>query len=583
MTIEEEKKETTIGAEVPAEGENKKSMKILFLSSDTGGGHRASAESLAKQFELLYPGTTYILHDMQYHEGTPPYSNLVGMYKHLSAHPKQWRLVYEVSNSRAFEMLSDAHLKLMCERAVRKRIMMIDPDVVVSVHPLMTNVPVLSCAKISQETGKHLPMFTVVTDLGSAHCLWFANGVEKLFVGSDQIAKLAQQRGKVPDEKIIKIGLPIRHDFAIQAEKLGDRLSNEGKAYQQKVREDLQLPHTNRRTILLMGGGEGVGSLSEIVNYLYVELSKQGIDALLLVVCGRNEKLKRDLEQRDWNDIHRVYSARPKGQQATYMTCGMPLNMSGGCIEGGVTSSLRKILSSGSLMNIETPISPMEQNQILSSSEEEKKCTDEILRVRDQLKKASMSEDDEDDKIVKDAASMVKELKVVETVPVVPKAEEITQSFTFDGSVENNKDAGNIAVVGLGFVNNMAEYMVAADILVTKAGPGTISEAAAVSLPVMLTSYLPGQEEGNVEYVVDGGFGSFISDKDPGSIAEELVMWLNDDVKMAELSNKAKEFGAPYAARDIAKAIGDSTLKWKEINAERPAQIPGGHSEAIHC
>jgi len=33
----------------------------------------------------------------------------------------------------------------------------------------------------------------------------------------------------------------------------------------------------------------------------------------------------------------------------------------------------------------------------------------------------------------------------------------------------------------------MAEYMVAADVLVSKAGPGTIAEAAAVGLPVMLS------------------------------------------------------------------------------------------------
>ena len=97
-------------------------LKILFLSSDTGGGHRASAESLGKQFEMLFPGSTYDLLDIVEKDGVPPYNSLVSYYKHLSAHPSQWKLVYSVSNSRAFEMLADAHLKLMCERAVRKSI-----------------------------------------------------------------------------------------------------------------------------------------------------------------------------------------------------------------------------------------------------------------------------------------------------------------------------------------------------------------------------------------------------------------------------------------------------------------------------
>ena len=50
---------------------------------------------------------------------------------------------------------------------------------------------------------------------------------------------------------------------------------------------------------------------------------------------------------------------------------------------------------------------------------------------------------------------------------------------------------------------------VAADVLVSKAGPGTIAEAAAVGLPIMVTSHLPGQEAGNVDIVLEGGFGDF--------------------------------------------------------------------------
>jgi hypothetical protein len=66
----------------------------------------------------------------------------------------------------------------------------------------------------------------------------------------------------------------------------------------------------------------------------------------------------------------------------------------------------------------------------------------------------------------------------------------------------------------------------------------------------------------------DGGFGAFCNDRDPVGIAEEVVAWLSSDEKMQELSRNAKAKGAPHAARDIAKAIGDSTLKWKEINQE---------------
>ena len=48
----------------------------------------------------------------------------------------------------------------------------------------------------------------------------------------------------------------------------------------------------------------------------------------------------------------------------------------------------------------------------------------------------------------------------------------------------------NVKVHIKGFVNNMDEYMKASDVLVTKAGPGTIAEASICGLPCMMFSYL---------------------------------------------------------------------------------------------
>lgn len=534
--------DATATEEAPSESDptHKRGLKVLFLSSDTGGGHRASAESLGKQFQLLFPGTTYDLLDVVEKDGVPPYNSLVRYYKHLSGHPSQWKLVYSVSNSRAFELLADAHLKLMCERAVRRSIQSYNPDVVVSVHPLMTNVPVLSCSKISQETGKHLPIFTVVTDLGSAHCLWFANGVEKMFVGSDKVKELAMSRGKVPEEKLVLAGLPIRHDFAIQSEHMGDRMSPEGIEYQRKVRQDLQLPHTDRKTILMMGGGEGVGSLGNMTDALYVELVSQGIDAVVLVICGRNEKLQTQLETRDWNTvIQRWRTAKDSnGYGSSLMSlsdaCG-PVVSASGC-DGPVTDQIRRMLVNGMTATSNAVQFPLTSSGY-ADKEDEKKAdmNDTSLQIENSFVETSKSSTENT------GASLVESLEA---------------------------KTGNVTVIGLGFVERMAEYMVAADILVSKAGPGTISEAAAVSLPIMLTSFLPGQEEGNVNYVVDGGFGAYCPDTDPISMAEELCLWLKDDNKLSLLSKAAKKFGCPYAARDIAKSIGESTLKWRELNEE---------------
>jgi 1,2-diacylglycerol 3-beta-galactosyltransferase len=526
-----------VSAETP-QSSPRRGLKVLFLSSDTGGGHRASSEALGKQFQILFPGTTYDLLDVVDKNGVPPYSSLVRNYDHLSGHPLLWKLIYSVGNSRAIEILADAHLKLMCERGVRESIQSYNPDVVVSVHPLMTIVPVLSCSKISQATGKHLPIFTVVTDLGAAPSYWFTNGVEKMFVGSEAIKELAKSRGKVPEEKLVLAGLPIRYDFSVQSENMGDRWSAAGKAYQRTIREELKLPHTDRKTILLMGGGGGVGSISNIADAVYVELVSQGIDALMLVVCGRNEKLREKLEERDWNALVQRWQAakdRAGNVSSTLMSlsdaCGTAATAAG--CDGVFTSKIRRMLVNKSPGNaIQFPLPGGDDTE-----------------VKDE-KKAEMED-----------ASLQIENSIVEPVSSVDNSVALVESL--EGK------AGNVTVVGLGFVTQMAEYMVAADILVSKAGPGTISEAAALSLPILLTSFLPGQEEGNVDYVINAGFGAYCHDSDPIGIAEEICLWLKDEDKLVKLSTAAKSMGAPYAARDIAKSIGESTLKWIDLNEER--------------
>src|SRR5690242_21717499 len=58
----------------------------------------------------------------------------------------------------------------------------------------------------------------------------------------------------------------------------------------------------------------------------------------------------------------------------------------------------------------------------------------------------------------------------------------------------------------------MPELMHASDVIITKAGPGTISEALACRLPIILSGYVPGQEEGNIDYIVKNGAGLFALD-----------------------------------------------------------------------
>jgi len=101
-----------------------------------------------------------------------------------------------------------------------------------------------------------------------------------------------------------------------------------------------------------------------------------------------------------------------------------------------------------------------------------------------------------------------------------------------------------------GFTSAISDYMEAADCLITKAGPGTIAEAAIRGLPTVLSSHLPGQEAGNVPFVVSSGFGEFSTK--PRQIARTVSAWLQDDELLRAKSGAALRVAAPDATRQIA-------------------------------
>lgn len=82
-----------------------------------------------------------------------------------------------------------------------------------------------------------------------------------------------------------------------------------------------------------------------------------------------------------------------------------------------------------------------------------------------------------------------------------------------------------------GFVDNMDQWMNASDMIITKAGPGTIAEAFICGLPVLLNAFIPCQEEGNVDYVLQNKAGAF--SKDPDRIAAIVEVRSHHNLKPA--------------------------------------------------
>jgi 1,2-diacylglycerol 3-beta-galactosyltransferase len=138
-------------------------------------------------------------------------------------------------------------------------------------------------------------------------------------------------------------------------------------------------------------------------------------------------------------------------------------------------------------------------------------------------------------------------------------------------SLKKNLEGVNweIPTTILGFVENMPEWMGAADVLLTKAGPGSISEAFVAGLPLILFDYIPGQEEDNVHYVVEHHAGAYAPD--PNQIGNLLQEWLRpDNSTLAHMAQNAAQLARPEAALTIAHRVYErARLKQRSIPPSR--------------
>ena len=112
-----------------------------------------------------------------------------------------------------------------------------------------------------------------------------------------------------------------------------------------------------------------------------------------------------------------------------------------------------------------------------------------------------------------------------------------------------------------GFVSNMHEWMRAADLLVTKAGPSTVSEALVMGLPMVLSGALPGQERPTVDYVVQAGAGVWAPTA--GRVTKAVCELLAPGSSaLAQMSARAQSLARPDAAWHVAEAV------WAAANGE---------------
>jgi 1,2-diacylglycerol 3-beta-galactosyltransferase len=421
--------------------------RFLFLFSDTGGGHRASAQAVKGELERLYGEQQSVdMVDVFVALGQWPFLHFPEWYPAavgFSGIP--WGLGFHLSDDVGL-MKTMSKLVWPYARTAMCRLLLQHPaDVIVSFHP----IPNCSLFLGLRQLGVNTPVAVVALDLVTTHASWFVPGAD-LYLAPTPAARARALRWGVAPDRVHVRGMPTRRSF-VTAMQLP----------QEEARARLGLP-SHQPIVLIVGGGEGMGPLETVVR----TIARAARDkAQVVVITGRNRALYEALSRSRMSDTPLVRIA-PSGLTALPHRPGR---------EG-----TRWVSRSG------------------SSS----------IRIE-------------------------------------------------------------------GFVDNMEVWMRAADILVTKAGPNSVAEAFIAGLPMVLYTALPGQEEGNVTYVVKNGAGMWAPL--PRQAARAVVQLLTDPSARQTMAARSSALANPMATEQIAQDLW--ALSCREPD-QRPAEAQLGGTRA---
>lgn len=331
---------------------------ILFLIADTGAGHRSAANALRNAITILAEEKhKKWLEDQQRGKDAPepptyrieivdvfeeysrfPLREAVKLYgPTIRYNPSLYGRFFQITNHAQSVAAVKTVAGPMVHKGLLRLITSVQPDVIVSIHPMLNHVTVEAIA----ELGVRVPFLTVVTDLISVHHSWYAAGADGYIVPTEQARYLYIKRGMDP-AKVHVLGMPIDPKFTLPLASKDD--------LRRKLCLDRHLP-----TVLLVGGGDGAGGLRTAVQ----AISQARLPVQLLVITGRNKRLFIHLQRlreelkvpaRIYGFVHNmpemmhaadviVTKAGP-GSICEALACNLPIILSGfvpGQEEGNVT------------------------------------------------------------------------------------------------------------------------------------------------------------------------------------------------------------------------------------------------------
>ena len=252
--------------------------RALLLISDTGGGHRSAANAIAAALQEMSSPNSFEprIEDVAAHCAFPLTQLGLGYSMALRYAPPVYGALYYATNGRRRYRA----LVRFCEPLYRERLrdlfLSYRPDVIVSVHPLLNHAALRARDDARMQ---HVPVVTVITDLGKVHESWLVPDADAVVVPAREVYQRALSRG-VPPARLHLLGHPIHPKF------------DDVTGSKAELRAQLKLS-PDASIVMLMAGGEGGGKLLSTT----LALARARMPIELVVVCGRNEHLEQKLSE----------------------------------------------------------------------------------------------------------------------------------------------------------------------------------------------------------------------------------------------------------------------------------------------
>lgn len=258
-------------------------MKVLIMSVKAGYGHHSTAQAMIDC--LAERGIESEMLDVFDYINSTLCETIDGAYLFSTKNfPEFYGKAYNMLDKRV-EPYKPLSLIDMISRLVsfklRDYIMEYNPDVIIGTHSF-------ACAVMTYMKRKKVitcPTIGIVTDF-TVHPFWESTEMD-YYVTADSLLNHQMQKKGIDKERILPYGIPINKKFL-------------NKVPRKQARLQLGIP--DNRTILLMMGSMGFGNIEKQLEAIMA----MEIDMQVLCVCGRNEKMKREI------DLHENWRGRIK-------------------------------------------------------------------------------------------------------------------------------------------------------------------------------------------------------------------------------------------------------------------------------